>query len=343
MLGRTGFLILFVFFYCPYSPAESYHTVGWFNTLVPGGGKALMGDWKNAGLQFGLEVSTFSLGYSMSAKSPFTLDGVPENIPDPHAGVFGVTTKKVCTKFNSRGQCLNYKTTTSSGASSYDNSVTDITPALQADVLQEIGLKAHMVNVFDAYRMSAKSEDIGQGIDQSPLQDLFLAPFSMENLTDKYVYLPLLVSLAFHTYTYLNEKRVTGAPLNADSNTQYGLVYGAVYPIGSGAPEEMFYRGFMQNEFYQWTGSPYWAVPMSTLAYTLSHSPDSWLSAGVSGLYLGALAYKEKGQLKKNITFHFWSDVFLGIHAILTLARNEHTPPNQSDASVSAIRMTWEY
>ena len=314
--------------------------VGWFNAFIPGGGEVLLDDWTLAAAQSSLEIGTFAWGYSLSAKSPLTLDGVPENIPNPHLNGLAQIGKNICSRRNSHGICI--RNGASVGSSPYTGliSTADISEQIKADFLQEVGIKTHFVDVFNSYR---KAGATGQ-VDQEDTSSLFLAPFRYENLSDSYVLFGLLVSLGFHTYLYLNEGVTPTAPLNASSNTQYGLMYTLGYPVGSAAPEEMFYRGFLQNEFLGMTGSPYLAVPLSSAAYLFSHSSDSYMSAGVSGLYLGSLTYLNNGKLSKGIAFHFWSDIIMGIHAILSLQRNEH--PSQTDlagANVSLIQMKFDY
>lgn len=315
--------------------------VGWFNTFIPGGGEGLLGNYSYAAIQASIEVGLFSWGYNLSAKSPMTLDGVPENIPTPHTGPINNPGKKICIKKNSRGVCIQYgfSSKQNSKANSLNQNVS-IDQELKADFLQEIGIKYHMVNIFSAYQ---KAGATGQ-VDQSSIEDLFAAPFALDIVKDPYVYLPLLISLGFHVVSFKNETVTPLASLDQGSKNGYGLMYGVVYPTGSAAPEEMFFRGFIQNEFLSMTGTPYLAVPMSTLIYTLSHSPESYLSAGVSGLFLGTLTYIQNGSLKKNIAFHFWSDVIMGIHAILSLQRNESALSTHSaSSSVSLFNSYWEF
>src|ERR1700761_4577352 len=59
----------------------NYHLVGWFNAVVPGGGELLLGNYALAGAQFVGEVATFGVGSHLSKRSPLTIDGVPEALP----------------------------------------------------------------------------------------------------------------------------------------------------------------------------------------------------------------------------------------------------------------------
>ncbi len=333
------FVALAIMSICTRAQAVSPSAVGWFNTFVPGGGELLLGHYKYGLLQATIETSAFVSGFNISAKFPMTLDGVPEQIPEPHSGSFSGSTAKQCQRKNIHGVCIN-----SSGGTGVPSvgivHQSNINSSLTADLLQEIGIKYHMVNVFDSYRRAGAK---GQ-VDHSSISDLMLAPFDLKNFSDPLVDAALLISLGFHTYSYLNETRTPIAPLDGGSNTGYGLMYGVVYPVGSAAPEEMFYRGFLQNEALNLSGSAYVAIPFSTLAYTFSHSSSSYFDAAVSGGFLGYLAYKKQGNLRANIAFHFWSDVIMGVHAILSLQRNQR--PHASDlqtASVNLVKLKFEF
>ena len=304
--------------------------VGWLNVFLPGGGQLLLGNYAAAAMQAALEGSTFAVGYELSAKSPMTLDGVPEDIPSPHRSFLRLGNLN-CQVINGKRQCTR---ASSSSVVAYQSPV-DIQKALIADFLQEVGLKAHMVNVYDAYRATLRPET-GSFVDRTPTGQLFAAPFKKDDVFSSWVIYPLLLSVAYHAYSFSTEQATVAAPLSGRSKTEYGLVYSTMYPVGSAAPEEMFYRGFLQNEAYRASQSRWAGVLFSTLAYTLSHSPDSYVGAATSGLYLGALTYHENGKLSKGIAFHFWSDVIGGIHAILSLQKNQQILTKPAQLSFSA-------
>ena len=304
--------------------------VGWLNTFLPGGGLLLLGHKWGAAKQAALEVGTFAAGFSLSAKSPMTLDGVPEDIPSPHRSFLRLGNLS-CEVVNGKRQCTRASSTT---VVAYQSPV-DIQKALIADFFQEVGLKAHMVNVYDAYRAALRA-DSTSFVDRTPTSELFSAPFKSENILSSLVIYPLAISLAYHAYLFSTEQPTVSVPLSGRSKTEYGFVYAAMYPVGSAAPEEMFYRGFLQNEAYRASQSRWASVFCSTVAYTLSHSPDSYIGAATSGLYLGALTYHEHGKLSQGIAFHFWSDVIGGVHAILSLQKNQQVLTRPAQLSLSA-------
>ena len=295
---------LVVFFFTQRAQAEpNYHLVGWLNAFLPGSGEMLLGDYTLGATQATVEVGTFYWGYSLSARSPMTLDGVPEQLPK-------------------------FKTLIStSGTTSLDKSEQDITKPLYADILQEIGIKYHFVNTFNAYREAAHG---APNIDDTSTLDLFLAPFQQENMVSPWVWAPLVAVAGAVTLDFFLKKNAdvsASPPLNSASNYLYGGTYGVVFPFGSAAPEEMFYRGFIQNEAYNMVPSPYFSVTLSTLLFALSHSSSDQPSAAVTGLYEGFMVNKDKGKLSRTIAFHFWADVMAGIEAISLLNLGEHKAP----------------
>lgn len=277
--------------------SANYHLVGWINTFVPGAGEIMNGHPGWGASQAGLEVGFFTWGFMLSRRSPITLDGVPEQIPTLKRGARRLT---------------------------HD---IDITKPLFADLYQEIGIKLHMTDVFNAYREAANGRD--SRIDKTSTLDLFLAPFNSDYLGDPWVYVPLALVATAVTLDYgnTNGHGVGAVPrLTNGSNTLYALDYAMVYPIGSGAPEEMFYRGFLQNEFYNLIPSPFFSVPMSSLLFGLSHSPDARITAALEGLYLGFLAHKNKGKLGPSIAIHFWADVLAAVAEIALIRKSQGLP-----------------
>lgn len=279
----------------------NYHLVGWFNTVVPGGGEALLGNWGTGGMQLGLEAATFGYGYSLSKLHPLTIDGVPEDLPS----------------FRIRRP----------------SSQADLSRALYADILQEFGLKYHMVNVFDAYREAAKRSGVTERIDQTPTNELFLKPFALDSLSNPWVYIPVGIIAAYTAVDYYSARAniQRNQRLTPYSNFLYATNYGIVQPIGSGVPEELFFRGFLQNEIYDLIPSPYIAIPATAALFALAHAPgDGRYTAGLSGLYLGYLAHKYQGNLVPGITLHFWGVVLLGLETILLNNEAQHTTPPAS-------------
>jgi membrane protease YdiL (CAAX protease family) len=337
---RSAALILIVSFFPEPSrciAAPNYHVVGWFNTFVPGGGEMLLGHPFYGAFQAGAEISTFMIGYNRSGRSPMTIDGVPESLPQPAAAgtVVLTSTKYKCIVWNNvTHKCTSWKKITTSTTSAVDdNTPQDLSTALYDDWLQEFGLKYHFVNVFNAYRAAAKGGGVidNQKIDQSSTAALFLAPFSPKNIFDPVFGIAIVASAAAMIYSY-NDLIKTGgiapvAPFTQKTKDLYNATYLGVYPVGSAAPEEMFYRGFLQHEFYAMTRTPFLSVPLSTAAYAFSHSPDERASAAVSGLFLGILTHADRGSLSRAITYHFWANVLAGLYQISVVRKGQGGVP----------------
>ncbi|MGZ3700930.1 MAG: CPBP family glutamic-type intramembrane protease [Bdellovibrionota bacterium] len=317
----------------PAAAEPNYHLVGWVNTFVPGGGSYLLGNYGEGALETTLEVGTFAIGYNNSKRSPLTLDGVPEDLPAPSNRLsFKKSSSLVCTSGQGgKRVCRTVTSTTSS--SLIDNSSVNISKSLYADWLQEFGLKFHMVNVFEAYRKGAGAEleYESQKIDQTSTTDLFLAPFKWDNLKSYWVFPAVLVSAAALIYNYQTSSNDGSfgaiSPLTLGSQRLYDFTYLGIFPVGSAAPEEMFYRGFLQNEFYHMVASPIFSVGMTTALYSFSHSSDERASAAATGAYEGIVTHANGGQLSKAIAFHFWANFLAGIYQIAVVRKESGKRP----------------
>ncbi|MBC7385531.1 MAG: CPBP family intramembrane metalloprotease [Cryobacterium sp.] len=185
-----------------------------------------------------------------------------------------------------------------------------------------------MMNVFESYRdaLERSGGDLGQGLEKKSSGDLFLEPFRVEHLTNPWVYVPLILVAGYTAYDYSSQVRsglTPTQPLTRGSNRFLAFNQMALYPVGSGAPEEMFYRGFVQNEAYFLTRSSWASVLLSSAAFSLSHSPEGRVTAAFSGLYTGFLASHYHGALGPGIALHFWAVLFLGIESYLLVKKSQ--------------------
>ncbi len=282
--------------------SASFHSAGWINTFIPGGGRLASSD-NPMGLQEGslealFELGTFGLGWSLNHAGTLTLDGTTIDYPGPN-------------KFHAERE-------------------TNI--ALSAAVFQEMGIKTHFVHTFLTYReqFNRHPGDPGQGIDMRSMNEMFKDPFQIEILKSPFFYIPIALTSAFAILDYKSHHQnlSTIAPLSSTSKSLIGMNQLIVYPTGSGVPEEVFFRGFIQNEFYYLVRSPYFSIPMSSMFFALSHSQDDWSSAFASGVYQGMLAYQNNGNLALGNAVHFWGVVILGIEAYAnTMNRQAHPTP----------------
>ncbi len=316
---RTIIALAYVAFFSslPHAMAWDQHTVGWFGAFVPGGSEFALGNY-DLGVRNALVVtSTFGIGYALSSRSELTLDGVPLDFP-------GVTSRVVshCSSVNGHQVC--------SQSSQLSLKATDATRANLAALLQEFGLKYHMSNAFDGYRRAQilYGGDVGQGIDERPMSELFQDPIRGSTLSSPWVWGPLLLVAGGLVYDYSSQLSA-GLPqtqkLNTISNSFMAFNQAVMYPIGSGAPEEMFYRGFVQNEAYSLVPSPYFSIAMSSILFGFSHGPEERLAASLFGSYLGMLTYKDHGELAEPIAVHFWTVFLLGVESIFLTLHSQVT------------------
>jgi hypothetical protein len=265
---------------------------------VPGLGESLNGNPGGGLAQAGYELGTFALGYHLSpTKGIDSLDGIRDTF------VPYVATKR--------------------------NGQVSINSQMTSDILLEFSIKSHMTNTFVAYRDANKARGITDGIDQRTWWEGFTTPFELKNLDDPWVYVPLAMIAAAVTVDYMTSKPNSALqPLTPTSNLLYDSHYGLWEPIGSGWPEEAFYRGFLQREFTLASGSPVLGVLGESALFALSHEAGSGrFSAALVGLYLGYLAERNHGNLGPGITVHFWGDLLLGLETILISHRDQRTSP----------------
>ncbi len=328
--------------------AANYHLVGWINTFVPGGGQLLLGNPGRASLELLGETVSFGYGFSLSKRSPLTIDGVPEGYPGPSVG-YGKKSRtvRVCPpgKYSPalrRCTVPLVPVSTTSTFQTFDLTPENLSVPVAAAFLQELGLKAHMMNVFESYRSAAKANgklNEGQGIDDRNEADFLLDPFRGQNLLNPWVYIPLLLSTGYIAYDFSSQLKQLASiqALTPGTNRFIAFNQTVLYPFGSGAPEEMFYRGFLQNEAYCLVQSPFFSVAASTAAFSFSHTPDGRVGAAVTGAYLGFLAHHFHGTLGPAITLHFWSVLVLGIEAYLLTHRSQQftAPPTGLTASLT--------
>jgi hypothetical protein len=275
--------------------ALNHHAVGWYNTVIPGGGRYLLGQKDQAYFEATYEIVPTVVGFYLSDKRNMSLDGFRADLP------------------------------TSLGRR-YTRSSADLTRPLMGNLLLEWGIKAHMVNVFRSYREKAQQEGVTSDIDQSDVDDLFMSPFQKKYMFNPWVYVPILGVLAYAAIDYGSSSQAPDAVdrLTPESNVLHDFHYGVWQPIGSGAPEEMFFRGFLQRELHELVPSPFFSIPLQALAFAYSHEPgDGRVTAFVAGSLLGLMAHLNNMDLHKGIAVHFWSEFIFGVESILLSHDNQ--------------------
>ena len=182
------------------------------------------------------------------------------------------------------------------------------------------------MNTFFTYRDAYREMGITEGLDQHTALEGLTLPFSKKYLLEPDVWFPLLLVAGAIAVDYANTSTESIQPLNPSSNLLYNFNYGIWQPLGSGYPEEAFYRGFLQHEVTQATNSPLLGILTQSIAFAFSHEPGPGrFSAGAVGAYLGYLAYKHHGDLGPGVTLHFWGDFLLGVETIILSHRGQRT------------------
>ena len=167
----------------------NYHLVGALNTFLPGGGELLFGDYLSAGIEFTAETSTFAYGYRLSKRTPLTLDGVPQDVPDIQKATF------TCLQYNLiTGDCVKFGESKSGTFTVFDTRKKANYKPMFAAILQEFGIKYHMVNVFNSYRRALLVAEPASKIHKRDTIEIFKDPFRLKNLSNPWVYVPLALT-----------------------------------------------------------------------------------------------------------------------------------------------------
>ena len=271
------------------SPAAT----GWIGLALPGSAAIAEGNYGRGILEATTEIGTFVGGMALAPLGPFTIDGntqVPQWGPGtgPNAG--------------------------------------PIAGALSGAMLQQFGLKFYMYNTFYHYQKAVMGvpgwetggNDKLQPIYRGGAGDVLSAPFRWKYLSNPFVFVPVLVGSAYLFYEYSRTPLQRSAYIGTRGEDYlYGIHQIGVVPLGSAFGEEPLFRGFLQREFHQYTGSEWLAILGQSVLFCAIHPADARASAFFSGLYYGWMTDHFDGDLGSAIAMHFWGDVVNGL--ILTL------------------------
>ena len=271
--------------------------VGWSNLFLPGSGQIIRGNTIEGLSQAGYELSTFAGGYLLSSQQGFSsLDGIDDSF--------------AALKLSKQAR----------------NSQDSLEKKMTSDILLEFSIKSHMTNTFIAYRDAYRDRGITEGLDQHTALEGLTIPFEKKYFGEADVWIPLMIVAGAIVADYVTTSPVAVQPLNPASNIMYSFNYGLWQPLGSGYPEEAFFRGFLQHEVTQTTASPFLGIFVQSIAFAFSHEPGNGrYSAAAVGGYLGYLSYRHNGDLGPGTTLHFWGDLLLGVETVLLSLRGQHT------------------
>ena len=264
--------------------------VGWGNLFAPGLGATLRGESTRGLMEATGTLGTYFGGTYLAEQAHFSMDG---SVKIPEGG--------------------------------------SITRPLLGQFLQEAGLKSHMYFTFYNYQQASldPSQAETQGKYQQPLykgawDDILLAPFKPKNLSSAWVYLPLIFSTGYLYYSYkTDDGSHRGGQSSGFQDAVFGVTQGVGVPLGSSFGEEALWRGFMQREFYFYTGSLTAAIALQSISFVAVHTPRLRPAATAGGIYFGVLANHFDGDLEPGIAAHFWVDFISGVFNYFSFRKSE--------------------
>jgi len=279
----TWVVILTGILQAPKAVADSLSpaAVGWGNLLIPGLGATFEGHPGTGMLEAGIEIGLFVGGTFGAREGNFTIDN---SVIIPQRG----------TLYN----------------------------PLAGQAMQEIGLKLHFFDTFYHYQQaclsiadSDRERNNPQPLYKGTWKDVLAAPFRWDNLSDPWVFLPLMVGLGYFAYDY----HTTPVPQSSTYRPRTGenMLYAfnsiGLIPAGSAFGEEVLFRGMIQREAHLYTGSLVVAMISQSLLFASIHPSTDRVASFFGGLYFGYLTTRYQGNLEQAIAMHFWFDLLSGI------------------------------
>lgn len=181
------------------------------------------------------------------------------------------------------------------------------------------------LSLFTTYRSARRAQgyDLESiGIDDTPVKELFLAPFRRESYSDPMVAVAGLLGAASAAYESRHSKRAFGdirrvGIMGIDAGRDSGAALYGIDSFGislaAGVGEEALWRGLIQNEMEGNLGPRGGLLSTATL-FGAAHlvnlqgeiDPGGALVGTLGGLYLGGLYQRAEHRLAGSIAAHFW-------------------------------------
>ena len=195
----------------------------------------------------------------------------------------------------------------------------------EANIFWLLALKEWELSIFTTYRNALRADGLdlrAMGVDDTPVSDLFIAPFRKENYRQPSVILAGLLGMASAVFDARHARNDFGdisrvGILGADANQEWGAaLYGVdafALSLAAGVSEEATWRGIIQNEL-ELTVGPRWGLWSASGLFGAAHvldldgdlSGERVLVATLAGLYLGKMYQREEHRLARPIAAHFW-------------------------------------
>ncbi len=218
----------------------------------------------------------------------------------------------------------------------------NVTGAVAAAIMQEVGLKEHMYNTFYHYQQASldpANAELEKSYEQ-PLYrgdwvDTLVAPFEWKNLSLPAVYIPIIAGGVYVAATYKGTPYTPRGSANTTENIFYATSSALTLPLGSSFGEEVLFRGFIQREVHHYTHSLLAAIATETALFTLMHPADLRPAAFAGGVYFGLMAHYFEGDLGPGIAAHFWTDFINGVFVYLLFRQASHeSVPLEANISI---------
>ncbi len=188
-----------------------------------------------------------------------------------------------------------------------------------------IALKEWELSLFTTYRSALRSQvssTRSRAVDDTPVEDLFAAPFQKRYCSEPMVILAGVLGIAAAAYDSRNAEHSWGQVdrvgiLGMDADRPWGSgLYGVdalCLSLAAGVSEEAVWRGLVQNEL-ELTFGQRWGLWSTATLFGAAHVVDldgrvrgeRMLVATVAGLYLGHLYQQTNHRLGPPIAAHFW-------------------------------------
>lgn len=186
---------------------------------------------------------------------------------------------------------------------------------LRYDYATRLATDTALYSSYAAYR-DARLRD-NRGYRTPPpgesLDDLALAPFSLELLSRPTTFVPLALQAWAASRGGYGIYR--SPDVGAGSLYAYHLLANEATAVG----EEALFRGVFNNELSDRYG-PGWGLALSSLTFGVAHNGQgqtaSIAQAAAAGAYLGWLQQRNGYRAAEGVALHYWLNVLAGISAI---------------------------
>ncbi len=195
----------------------------------------------------------------------------------------------------------------------------------QVNLFWLMAFKGWELSLFTTYRnaLIKNGFDLNQwGVDDTPLDQLFTAPFQRQTISDPWVWGAAVFGAAVgllqspdrgEAYSDIKDVEIFADNANRTWGTVGYTASAFAVSLGAGVAEEALWRGVLQNQMEHRYGKDkglWWASGLFGSAHLLGLNGSANLRGGVfataAGYYLGHLFQRNHHRLAKPIAAHFW-------------------------------------